>query len=213
MRISNSIIPVLNLSLALVDPKETLPQCWKGTNFPPESAWVPFEQSFKIQHNSMLFNGDSSREISAVKASIGKYAAQTGVPAELILAVIMRESSGRVDTICGDNGLSCGIMQVQGPGSFITCKERPCSNEVIDNMVRCGTVGGCPGQTGSNLATCMSSNSGLFGATASNTGSVTDPTDYAVAQYGIRQYVQDIANIMLGAESATWIKLDQQCFS
>lgn len=145
---------------------ETKPRCWKGTAFPARKHWKPFNESFATQHNAMLFAGDSHAEIASVRAAILKHAAASGVPAALVLAVVMRESSGRVDTVCGDGGRSCGIMQVQGPGAAITCARHPCARGLIDEMVRCGTQGGCAGQTGSDLQSCAARYGGQWGAAA-----------------------------------------------
>lgn len=76
-------------------------------------------------------------------------------------------------------------------------------------MIKCGVVG-CSTSGGSNLQDCLSRYNNVVGAAARcyNTGSVTDPNDWSVAQYGNPAYVQDIANMLTVASSNAWALLD-----
>ena len=147
-------------------------------------------------------------EIADIHKSIESYSAQSGVDPRFIFAIMVRESSGNTATICGDNGKSCGLMQVMAK-NVPTCTSHPCSSQAIHQMIRCG-VTGCSSHGASNLQDCLSRYRGVYGAAARcyNTGSVTDSSDWSVAQYGNPAYVQDIANILTVPSSNAWALLD-----
>lgn len=169
----------------------------------------------------MLFGGDTDGEIAGIRNAITYWSSQSGVDDRFILAVMMRESSGVTTTPCGDNGASCGLMQVMGP-NVPSCYNmpHPCPNSTISTMIQCGTAG-CnpPGTGGSYLSDCLSRYGQLVGAAARcyNTGSVPNPNNWTDIEnasgksYGIQSYVQDTANILLGVGSQTWTQLDQSC--
>lgn len=210
------------------------PQCWTGTSFPPTSAWVSYATLWNISAPLMAYLGDTPQEISAINNAVqwwsyqiksDPYAPPSSFPqtrvadrlapsdSRFTLAIIMRESSGLTTVACGDGGASCGMMQVQGTGVPV-CTAHPCSENTIGYQIACGTAGGCGG-AGANIKYCAGMyGSGNYGALARcyNTGYVYNAADLTRCKYGIPSYVNDIANILLGAQPSAWQALEGKCF-
>lgn len=149
-----------------------------------------------------------------LQSALEANAAQGAFNAAFATALVVQESQGNTCTPCGDNGASCGVMQVQGPGVPHDCigTAHPCNDDSIRLQVQCGTVG-CSGATGSNIQDCLARYGRAYGPAARcyNSGSVDNPQDLRQARYGDPRYVQNIANILLGADYGQLVYYDQNC--
>ncbi|KAI0836412.1 hypothetical protein F5Y06DRAFT_108777 [Hypoxylon sp. FL0890] len=185
----------------------TSPQCWYGSAFPANSSWLSFDALFEQWRPQFVAQGDTDDELRIMKDALQTYSEQAGVNPVLTTAMMIQESVGNTCRVCGDNGASCGLLQVRGAPNDCANKPHPCPESSIRKAIQCGTVG-CDGAYGTNIKNCVASEGNNWGAVARcyNTGSVTDPSDLRVAQWGDPRYVQLVANILLGAD---YSKLDE----
>lgn len=63
----------------MTDPDLLQPKCWRGTNFPAESQWLPYSQLFNIASGSMRYGNDTEAEIRDINRSILSVAAENKI--------------------------------------------------------------------------------------------------------------------------------------
>ena len=89
--------------------------CYSGpaTNFPSPDKWASFSALWNFQvTNSLQPIGDSAEEIGAMHDAIVQVAQAAKVDARVILAMVIKESTGNVRVPCTNNGVeNCGLMQ------------------------------------------------------------------------------------------------------
>ncbi|KAI0176025.1 hypothetical protein GGR52DRAFT_341954 [Hypoxylon sp. FL1284] len=183
-----------------LEARKTGPKCWYGTDFPADSDWLSFDELFSKWKSHFQAQGDSQHEIDVLKDSIKTYSAQGGFSPALTTAMMIHESDGNTARQCGDQGQSCGPLQVRGASNECAGKAHPCPDATIRKQIQCGTVG-C-GVEGNNIQQCASSQNRKWGEALRcyNTGSVRDPSNLRVAKPGESSYVQNVANILVGAD-------------
>ncbi|OTA95577.1 hypothetical protein M434DRAFT_393636 [Hypoxylon sp. CO27-5] len=176
-------------------------QCWYGSAFPAESNWLSFDALFEQWRPQFKNQGDTDEELNIMKDALKTYSEQGGFNPALTTAMMIQESQGNTCRECGDNGASCGLLQVRGAPNDCAGKAHPCPESLIRKAIQCGTVG-CEGAYGTNIKNCIASEGQNWGAVARcyNTGSVTNLADLRAAQWGDPRYVQFVANILLGAD-------------
>ncbi|KAI1410413.1 hypothetical protein F5Y13DRAFT_192273 [Hypoxylon sp. FL1857] len=181
-------------------------QCWYGNAFPAESDWLSFDTLFENWRPIFKAQGDTDDELAVMKDALKTFSDQGGFNPALTTAMMIKESQGNTCRECGDNGVSCGVLQVRGAPKDCENKAHPCPENSIRTQIQCGTIG-CDGAYGTNIKNCIASEGNNWGAVARcyNTGSVTNPADLRVAEWGDPKYVQFVANILLGAD---YSKLD-----
>ncbi|KAI1141755.1 hypothetical protein F5Y05DRAFT_423451 [Hypoxylon sp. FL0543] len=186
-----------------VESRASSTQCWYGNAFPANSSWLSFDALFEKWRPTFITEGDTDEELQVMKEALQTYSQQAGVSPVLTTAMMIQESQGNTCRQCGDNGASCGLLQVRGAPNDCANKPHPCPDSSIRKAIQCGTVG-CAGAYGTNIKNCVASEGSNWGAVARcyNTGSVTNPGDLRVAQWGDPKYVQLVASILLGADNS-----------
>ncbi|KAI4955121.1 hypothetical protein J4E91_000977 [Alternaria rosae] len=124
-----------------------------AAGWPKQSEWKSFEDAWasnqEIIKGSCEHNGwgdnNSDAETQAIKDSIESESEASGVPKELILAVMMQESKGcvRAPTTQSD-AHNPGLMQGAGTASCHPLTQNaisPCPANVIHDMIHEGTAG------------------------------------------------------------------------
>ncbi|KAI1371094.1 hypothetical protein F4677DRAFT_436752 [Hypoxylon crocopeplum] len=177
------------------------PQCWYGSDFPAESDWLSFDALFDMWRSEFKVTGDTDEELGIMKDALNTYSQQGGFSPALATAMMIRESHGNTCTKCGDSGASCGLLQVHGAPRDCENKAHPCPASSIQKGIQCGTVG-CDGSTGSSIKGCVASQGQKWGEVLRcyNSGSVKNPNDLRDIDFGDPGYVQQVANILLGAD-------------
>ncbi|KAI4943689.1 hypothetical protein J4E86_009654 [Alternaria arbusti] len=177
-----------------------------AAGWPKQSEWKSFEDAWASNQDTIKTScenhgwGDnnSDAETQAVKDSIESESVASGVPKELILAIMMQESKGcvRAPTTASD-APNPGLMQGAGTASCHTIS--PCPANVIHDMIHEGT-------TGEGLRLSLKKALDAFSATPDdskyykaarlyNSGDqVTDPN---LGQGATACYASDIANRLI----------------
>ncbi|KAI4858705.1 hypothetical protein F4820DRAFT_207065 [Hypoxylon rubiginosum] len=186
-------------STSNLETRNASPQCWYGNDFPAQSDWLSFDSLFEKWRPQFQAQGDTDHELDVMKDALKSYSQQGGFSAALATAMMIQESAGNTCRVCGDGGVSCGLLQVRGAPKDCDGKAHPCPDSSIRKAIECGAVG-C-GVEGSNIKSCVASRGQKWGEVLRcyNTGSVTDPSNLRVASPGDPRYVHLIANILLGA--------------
>ncbi|KAI4662440.1 uncharacterized protein J4E79_004730 [Alternaria viburni] len=177
-----------------------------AAGWPRQSEWKSFEDAWASNQDTIRGScenhgwGDnnSDAETQAIKDSIESESVASGVPKELILAIMMQESKGcvRAPTTASD-APNPGLMQGAGTASCHTIS--PCPANVIHDMIHEGT-------TGEGLRLSLKKALDAFSATPDdskyykaarlyNSGDqVTDPN---LGQGATACYASDIANRLI----------------
>ncbi|KAI1395281.1 hypothetical protein F4819DRAFT_198516 [Hypoxylon fuscum] len=177
-------------------------KCWYGSDFPSEQDWLSFDTLFEKWRPQFKTQGDTDDELNTMKEALRSYSQQGGFNPALTTAMMIQESAGNTCRVCGDGGVSCGLLQVRGAPKDCENKTHPCPESSIRKGIQCGTVG-C-GVEGSNIKNCAASQGKKWGEVLRcyNSGTVKDPSNLRVASPGDPRYVHLIANILLGADYA-----------
>ena len=120
-----------------------------------------------------------------------------------MVTVMVQESQGDTTVRCGDNGQSCGVLQVKGGPSDCANGAHPCGDEIIRLMIRCGTVG-CDAH-GRSVQSCVQQYGTNWGAVTRcyNSGSVADLGNlWYIPSGGDAGYTNKIGNILTGIDVA-----------
>ncbi|KAI1387847.1 uncharacterized protein F4822DRAFT_294199 [Hypoxylon trugodes] len=181
----------------------TSAKCWYGNDFPAETNWLSFDALFEKWRPDLQAQGDTEQELNTMKDALQKYSQQGGFDPALAMAMMIQESHGNTCSSCGDGGISCGLLQVHGAPNSCANGAHPCPDATIQKGIECGAVG-CDGGYGNSIKSCVASQGQQWGAVLRcyNSGSVTDPNNLRVITYGNPVYVQNVANILLGADFA-----------
>ncbi|MCJ1482768.1 hypothetical protein MMC06_002934 [Schaereria dolodes] len=166
--------------------------CLKGTSFPAQSEWAQYNAIYQAQLPTLTgFNSDS--ENTALKSAISISATAANIDPRVILAQVMQESHGNIHVICGDGGISCGVLQVQtsNPASCAEAVKGACPDDTITSMVQQGI---------SHMQTSLASVGGDVpqGLRVYNSGKVFSSTDYSQAGTGTSSYVSSVGNLLRG---------------
>ncbi|OJD14861.1 hypothetical protein AJ78_04837 [Emergomyces pasteurianus Ep9510] len=175
----------------------TGPTCYRGTQFPPASEWLSFDELWAINKPIML-TYDSPEEVDYIKQHIAAAAAAAGVDRGVFLTMMMQESTGNVRAVSGD-GVTPGLMQALGSPSCLGTEFGQCPESKIKDMIYAGALG--TGQT-EGISACFTKNRRqyAFMLRCYNSGSITDPLNLDIVQYGTPSYVSDVANRLKGFE-------------
>lgn len=186
-----------------------------NNNFPDQSNWISEQKLEDISVKDMKYVGDTDDEVGNILGAIYDEADKLGIDQRFLLAMMMRESTGDTNEKCSDSGASCGLFQVkdgQIPNQAVpSCYSHPCPKKTIQKMIKCGAEG-CNNNGYSNVQDCWNQYHGQYGAVARcyNSGAYgVNPQDLGQGA-GTASYVQDIANILMGASSGAtseqWIR-------
>ncbi|KAK8238277.1 hypothetical protein HDK90DRAFT_220695 [Phyllosticta capitalensis] len=194
-------------------------QCFWGSAalLPKFAQWISFDALWKTniaaiqkQQNYLITVNNVTRNINdVIRDKILLVSEQDKVDARLILAVMMQESTGKLDVAC-TGVANCGIMQGP-PGSKPYNPSTPLMS--IEAMIRSGVEGqygswpsGGPGiawylQSGATESWTGMTQAGNPYQTlrAYNSGKVCNPSNLDLTcNGGTASYVNDIANRLLG---------------
>ncbi|KAF2102773.1 hypothetical protein NA57DRAFT_71757 [Rhizodiscina lignyota] len=183
-------------------------QCFSGDieKYPDISNWLSFHELFQINKPMMLLS-NSEDIVSAIYHGIEAISKDSNVDARVILAMIMQESTGKVNTDC-TGGHNCGLMQANVGSTSFDPKDPEGS---IKQMIEDGVLGTSAGpgliQYMSNDPTYAYTNnhwtSNPFAAARCyNSGTIDPSGNLDKAAYGVKSYVNDIGNRLLGWDGA-----------
>ncbi|KAI2628513.1 hypothetical protein GGR54DRAFT_651376 [Hypoxylon sp. NC1633] len=200
-------------STSTLSARAAQPQCWSGNAFPASTDWLSFDTLFAKWAPTFRAMGDTDAELSTMREALSAFSAQGGFDAALATAMMVRETHGDTCAVCGDGGVSCGLLQVHGAPGSCAGAAHPCPDDVIRAGIECGTVG-CAESYGSSVKGCIAQFGTNWGAVLRcyNSGVVKNPADLRDIAFGDPAYVQQVANILLGADDGTLVQLEgSQC--
>ncbi|KAH7379441.1 hypothetical protein BKA66DRAFT_571272 [Pyrenochaeta sp. MPI-SDFR-AT-0127] len=167
--------------------------------WPKKSEWMPFEKAWaaniqviqqSCENHGWGKNNDET-EMQAIKQSIEAEADASGIPGELILAVMVQESKGCVRVHTTNYGFdNPGLMQSAGQAS---CNPdgnpiSPCPTDTIRAMIHDGTAG-------EGLRTTLKNSLDFF-----DSAGVSDDSKWykAARRYNAGEILMDANNLGIG---------------
>lgn len=160
--------------------------------FPPEASWVSFDQLWDVS-NALCVGQQNGAQGALIKDDIAEVAAESGVDARVILAVVLQESNCNLEVVTTNNGVrNPGIMQSHNGASYDG------TNASILQMLRDGVEGTADGDGLKQLIAQYGTFAGLR-AYNSGPGGV-DPGDLSQTSTGDPDYVSSIAHKLVGLD-------------
>jgi hypothetical protein len=173
-----------------------------GHVLPNEADWADYETIWGSQRKKLEGQGLTSTELDTVHSAMISNSADANMNPAFALAISIKESGANPRIRCGDEGQSCGMMQVKGSSDACAEITTPCPSQNIEAQISCG-INGLNCGTNSVTTTkgvCLKDVKAENGddysktARAYNSGSVINPNDlsYVIVdgvEIGDPQYV------------------------
>ncbi|KAF2452355.1 hypothetical protein BDY21DRAFT_294885 [Lineolata rhizophorae] len=189
--------------------------CFGGSwdSFPSLEDWVSLDTLYELNSHDLNL-GKTSDQVQMIKDAIEGVALDSRVDARFIFSVMMQESHANLDVPCTGNG-NCGLMQA-GVGSVSYDDSNPATS--IRQMIEDGVYGTAetPGLVNylnneAPWADDPQPGNPFTAARCYNSGSVDPSGDLNSARFGVQEYVNDIANRLVGWGSGNESPFEQTC--